>query len=288
MNTGATHRTVCIAGLGLIGGSLAIDLRERKFAQVIVGVEEAPEHARQALAAGLVDEICDLAEGIRRSELIILATPVDVILQSLPRVLAAVQNTHKTVIDMGSTKAGLLRSIEGHPGRAHYVAVHPMAGTEYSGPRAAKSRLFDHQCAIICNPAQSAPFALQTAQQLLHILGMRVQYMDALEHDVSAAYVSHISHISSFALSLCVLEKEKDETRILSLASGGFASTVRLAKSRASTWVPIFEQNAPPVLEVLDTYIDKLRLFRKHIRENNQEALHELIRQANEIQKIIQ
>lgn len=288
MKTNPTHKTVCIAGLGLIGGSLAIDLRERDFAQAILGVEETPEHAQQALAGGLVDEICDLTEGIRRSDLIILATPVDVILQSLPQVLDAVQNTQKTVIDMGSTKARLLQAAEGHPGRTNYVAVHPMAGTEYSGPRAAKSRLFDHQCAIICNPAQTAPFALQMAQQLLHILRMRVQYMDALEHDVSAAYVSHISHISSFALSLCVLEKEKDETRILSLASGGFASTVRLAKSKADTWVPIFEQNAPPVLEVLDTYIEKLLQFRKHICENNQGALCDLIKQANEIQKIIQ
>ena len=278
---------VCIAGMGLIGGSLAIDLRKRGFASCIIGVDNDPQHAAIAKLGGLADETDTLENAVQRADLIILATPVDAIGSLLPRVLDLVGETQKVVTDMGSTKAGLAKLVKNHPNRRHYVAAHPMAGTEFSGPLAAMSKLFDYKCAIICDKEQSAPFALKAIRKMFKILNMKLIYMNSEEHDMSAAYVSHISHISSFALSLCVLDKEKDKKRILSLAGGGFASTVRLAKSSAEMWVPVFEQNNKYVVEVLNTYIEKLELFREHITKNQKDAVTGLIREANKIQKIL-
>ncbi len=278
---------ICIVGVGLIGGSLAIDLRNRGFAKQIIGVDSNPHHATIAKHSKLVDDIDTLENGIERSDMVILSTPIDSIKKLLPRALDAVSGTNKVITDMGSTKTGMCLLAENHPSRKNYVAAHPMAGTEYSGPLAAIGKLFDYKCAIICNKEQSSPQALKAVKKMFDVLNMRVIYMNANEHDVSAAYVSHISHISSFALSLCVLEKEKNEKRILSLASGGFASTVRLAKSSAEMWTPVFEQNAIYVLEVLDTYITKLQLFKTYIENNNSKGISDLIVEANKIQKIL-
>ena len=273
--------------MGLIGGSLAIDLRKRGFASRIIGVESDKQHAAIAQLGGLADEVDTLENAVQRSDLIILATPVDAIERLLPVVLDQVSGTQKTVTDMGSTKAGLSSLVRKHPNRRHYVAAHPMAGTEFSGPLAAISQLFDYKCAIICDKGQSGPFALKVVRKMFKTLNMRLIYLSADEHDMSAAYVSHISHISSFALSLCVLEKEKDKKRILSLAGGGFTSTVRLAKSSAEMWVPVFQHNTSYVVEVLNTYIEKLELFREYITKNQKEGMTELIQEANKIKKII-
>jgi prephenate dehydrogenase len=278
---------VCIVGMGLIGGSLAIDLKKRNFASSIIGVDSDPHHAAIARLGGLCDMADNLENGVRQADLVILATPVDVIASLLPQVLDLVGGTQKVVCDVGSTKANLIRVVENHPNRGHYVATHPMAGTEFSGPLAAVSKLFDYKCTIICDKENSAPFALSLVRRMFRTLNMKVIYLNPEEHDISAAYVSHISHISSFALSLCVLEKEKDKKRLLSLAGGGFTSTVRLAKSSAEMWVPVFEQNAPYVLEVLNTYIEKLELFKKHIEESQAGETTRLIREANKIQKIL-
>jgi prephenate dehydrogenase len=278
---------VCIVGIGLIGGSLAIDLRNRGFAKHITGVDSNPHHATIAKHSKLVDDIDNLENAVEKSDLIILSTPIDAIKKMLPAILDMVTGTDKVITDMGSTKAGMSKLVENHPNRKHYVASHPMAGTEYSGPLAAISKLFDYKCAIICDKEKSSPQALKVIKKMLNVLNMKVIYMNPQEHDVSAAYVSHISHISSFALSLCVLEKEKDQKRILSLASGGFASTVRLAKSSAEMWTPVFDQNSTYVLEVLDTYIEKLKLFRKHIENKNHKEITNLIIEANKIQKVL-
>ena len=278
---------ICIVGIGLIGGSLAIDLRNRGFAKYILGVDTNPHHATIARHSKLVDDVDTLENAVERTDLIILSTPIDSIKQMLPRLLDMVSGTGKVITDMGSTKAGMAKLVENHPNRQQYVAAHPMAGTEYSGPLAAIGKLFDYKCAIICDKQRSSPRALKVVKKMFDVLNMKVIYMNAQEHDVSAAYVSHISHISSFALSLCVLEKEKDQKRILSLASGGFASTVRLAKSSAEMWTPVFDQNAAYVLEVLDTYIEKLQLFRMHIEQKNHQGITDLIHEANKIQKVL-
>ncbi len=278
---------VCIVGIGLIGGSMALDLKKREFARKVVGVDINPQHANIAKLSRLVDETMDMEEAVKQSDLIIVATPIDVTKMLLPEILTFCEGTDKVITDVGSTKAGILHKVRNHPNRAQYVASHPMAGTEFSGPMAAISMLFDYKTAIICDEEKSAPQALALVKNMYKTLRMKVIFMQAHEHDVSAAYVSHISHISAFALSLAVLEKEKDEKRILDLASGGFASTVRLAKSSAEMWAPVFDQNSDYVLEVLDTYIEKLQCFREAIDKKDHQQLTSLIHESNKIQKIL-
>ena len=278
---------VCIAGLGLIGGSMAMDLRSRGFARQIIGVEPNVFHREVALKKGLVDEVLELAEGVKKADLIILATPVDVLLQLLPRVLDMVEGTGKVVTDTGSTKLQLASLSDKHPGRKNYVAAHPMAGTEQSGPSAALNGLFDNKCVILCDAEKSDVTAVRLVEKMYGVLRMEIIHMQSPSHDVSAAYVSHISHIASFALSLCVQEKEQNEKRIFSLAGGGFSSTVRLAASASSMWTPILSENATPVLEALDSYIHQLLTFRENIASRDTGKLSKMIAEANKIQQII-
>jgi len=278
---------ICIIGLGLIGGSLAKDLRSKGFASHITGVDTKPEHRETALRLQLVDAFLPLNEAVSQSELIILCAPVDSNCRILPIILTLIAGTKKVVTDMGSTKADIINMVSNHSSRGRYVAVHPMAGTEYSGPEAAVDNLFENKLAIICDREKSDDDAYRVVTNMLEALTMRTLFMNSDEHDIHVAYVSHISHITSFALALSVLDKEKDEKNILSLAAGGFESTVRLAKSNSETWAPIFLQNAAPVLEVIDNYIEKINLFRKCIAEANPEALRNLILEANEIRKIL-
>jgi prephenate dehydrogenase len=278
--------TLTVIGAGLIGGSLALDLKECGFADVVLGVDTNMLHADMAQQLNLVDEIVTLDEGIERGDLIILATPINVIKQLLPDILTAIK-PNQVVTDMGSTKGSVAEVVREHPNRLQFVLSHPMAGTEYSGPTAAKSGLFDGKAAIICDADESDVNAVDLIRRMYEAVGMHVMYMNSVNHDLSAAYVSHISHITSFALALTVLEKERDEKTIVNLASGGFASTVRLAKSSPDMWVPIFEQNAANVIEVIDTYIEKMQAFRQGIADGNLVEVYRLIRESNKIQKIL-
>lgn len=277
---------VAIIGLGLIGGSLAIDLRKRGFATHIIGVDSNLQHAQIALESGLVNVVLPMQEAIATAELTLLAVPVNVALRLLPQILDSLPS-NATVADMGSTKQAIVQLAEQHPKRAQFVATHPMAGTEFSGPTAAIPDLFDGKVAIICNPQHSRPEAIDIIEQMYAILQMPLVYMDAAEHDIHAAYVSHISHISSFVLANAVLEKERSVSAIFNLASGGFASTVRLAKSSPVMWSQIFEQNSRNVLEVLDTYIANLLEWRGLIATGNFSTLENLMLQANSIKKIL-
>lgn len=279
--------TISVVGIGLIGGSLAIDLRKRGFAGKVIGVDTSIQHQNIAKLCGIVDETDTLVNAVEKSDLIILCTPVDTNCVLLPQILTMIGGSSKVVTDMGSTKASIAKVSAGHPTRGRFVAAHPMAGTEYSGPLAAHSRLFDYKRAIICDPELSDADALETVKQMLNVLNMKIVYMDSTDHDMHVAYVSHISHITSFSLALCVLDKEKEAENILTLAAGGFESTVRLAKSSSETWAPIFVENAEHILEVMDTYIDKMHLFRKMIVKKDIEGLKRLLNEANSIQKIL-
>jgi prephenate dehydrogenase len=279
--------TITVVGIGLIGGSLMIDLRKRKFTDKIIGVESNLQHRNIAQLCGLVDETDTLENALDRSDLIILSTPVDTNCQMLPGILDRIRGTSKVVTDMGSTKASIAKISENHPARGRYVALHPMAGTEFSGPLAAIGRLFDYKTAIICDPERSDKDALSLIEKMLDILNMRKVYMNSSDHDVHVAYVSHISHITSFSLALSVLDKEREEQNILTLAGGGFESTVRLAKSNGETWAPIFLENSLFITEVIDNYIEKMNLFRKMISENDKEGLKALMEEANKIRKIL-
>jgi prephenate dehydrogenase len=279
--------TITVVGIGLIGGSLMIDLRKRGFTDKIIGVDSNLQHRNIAQLCGLVDETDSLEKAVDKSDLIILSTPVDTNCRMLPGILDRLGGTSKVVTDMGSTKGEIARISKNHPNRGRYVALHPMAGTEFSGPLAAIGRLFDYKNVIICDSELSDKDALGTVEKMLDVLNMKKVYMNSGDHDVHVAYVSHISHITSFSLALSVLDKEREEHNIMALAGGGFESTVRLAKSNGETWAPIFLENSGFIIEVIDNYIEKMKLFKKLISENDKEGLKALMEEANKIRKIL-
>ncbi len=277
---------VGIIGIGLIGGSMAIDLKKRGFADRVVGVEADALHAAAAKEIGLVDDVVTYEECVATSDIIVVAVPVSAAIRMIPDILDRV-NDHQVVTDVCSAKEKINEIVHYHPNRKNFVAAHPMAGTEYSGPWAALPGLFDGRAGIICNAEDSDNRAVELVKSMYDCLNMRIIFMRAAHHDVHTAYVSHISHITSFALALTVLEKEKNEKNIFDLASGGFSSTVRLAKSNADMWAPIFSHNKENVLTVLDTYIEKLQEFKKHIADYDEEGVKDLIHKANKIKRII-
>jgi prephenate dehydrogenase len=277
--------TITIIGIGLIGGSIAIGLKESGFATEIIGVERNEDYAKRAVALGLVDKILPITEGVQQADIVIVATPVNTLVSLLPKVLDLVDN--QIVMEVGSTKEQVVETIKDHPKRANFIATHPMAGTEFSGPDAAIPHLFEGKVCVLCDVKDSSGKAKDMAIDLYKALKMSVIYMDSESHDVHTAYISHISHLSSFALALTVLEKERDEDAIFDLASGGFQSTVRLAKSNPDTWTPIFMQNRDNVLDVLDEYIHILSTMRSCLIKRNFEGLNDMMTKANDIKRIL-
>ena len=277
---------ILIAGLGLIGGSFALALRDRGIADEILGVEKSDENAAEALRLGLADRIVTLEEGVPQADLVVLATPVDTIPLMAVKALNHVTD-RQVVMDMGSIKAELCEVISMHARRGRFVAAHPMWGTEYSGPRAAQHGAFTGRNAVLCEAERSDADALAAVERIFRALDVPVVYMGAEEHDLHAAYVSHISHVTSFALALTVLEKEREERHIFDLAGGGFESTVRLAKSAAATWVPILLRNKYNVLDVLREHIHQLQIMRRMLERDDAEGLKNAMERANTIQRII-
>ena len=277
--------TVTIVGIGLIGGSLALALKDKGIPSKIIGVDADPEHRQKALSLKLVDEVKELNEAIEKCDLIVLAIPVGAVEKLLPSVLDKVNN--QTVMDVGSTKEGILEVIKDHSKRKRFVATHPMWGTEYSGPEAAVHGAFEGKATVICNKEESGKEAVEMVEKIYRQLGMHLVYMNGKAHDVHVAYVSHISHITSFALANTVLEKEREEDAIFELASGGFESTVRLAKSNPLTWASIFMQNRENVLDVLNEHISQLKKFKACLEKENYEYLEELMVNANKIKKVL-
>lgn len=276
---------IAIVGIGLIGGSIAIRLKETNFAEKVIGVDKSEINQKKALQMNLVDEIMDLHEAIATSKIIILTTPVDAIMQLSPYILDRI--TDQIIIDMGSTKINILQQIADHPKRGRYVAAHPMAGTEYSGPEAAVPNLFKGKNMVYVEAFKSDEDAFDLADALTDLLEMKSLFMNAEEHDMHTAYVSHISHLTSFALALTVLEKEKSQGRIFELAGSGFESTVRLAKSSPEMWTPIFKQNRENVLEVLEEHIKQLQKLHDKLEKEDYEGLYKLIKKSNKIKRII-
>nr|WP_295873625.1 prephenate dehydrogenase [uncultured Chitinophaga sp.] len=277
---------VTIIGTGLIGGSLAITLREKGVAEKIIGVDQQEEHLQKAKALNIIDEGMPLNEALQCSDLVILAIPVDAVLQVLPTLMDKVR-PHQVIMDVGSTKEKILQLVAGHPNRGRFVAAHPMAGTEYSGPDAAIRNLFTHKTMVLCDVKNSDEDALEVVEDMVDKLQMRTVYMNGQEHDLHTAYVSHISHITSFALALTVLKKEKESGRIFELASGGFESTVRLAKSSPDMWVPIFKHNRGNVLDVLDEHIHQLQQMKSLLENEDYDTFYKLIQKSNKIRKIL-
>lgn len=276
--------TITIIGIGLIGGSLALALRG--FQTHIIGVDNNEAHIKQALDLQIIDEALSYQKAVELADLVLLAIPVDAARRLLPDVLNRI-NTDTVVCDMGSTKQGICEAVRKHPHRSNYVASHPIAGTEHSGPKAAFPQLFNNKVTIICERERSADFALATIEKMYKILNMNIINMGAEEHDRHIAYVSHLSHISSFSLGATVLAIEKDEANIFNMAGSGFASTVRLAKSSPQMWGPILLQNKTHISNALQAYIENLQYFKQLIDDGDIEKLMQLMTEANDIRRIL-
>lgn len=276
---------LAVIGLGLIGGSMAKDLRRTKFATEIIGVDNNPENARIALEIGIADRIESLEIAVKEADIVIVAMPVDIIVQLLPYILYHI-SASTTVIDVGSTKREIAEVVKDHPLRGNFIPSHPMAGTENSGPFAAIEHLFDNKICIICDHEKCRPQHLALAEKMFQSLGMPIAYMTSDEQDHSTAFISHLPHAISFALANAVLAIE-DRNIIFDLASAGFQSTVRLAKSSPQMWSPIFWQNRDYIYEALEVYVHHIEEFKESLKNNDHKRLSELIVNANKIRSVL-
>jgi prephenate dehydrogenase len=277
---------LAVIGLGLIGGSMAKDLRRTKFATEIIGVDNNPENARIALEVGIADKIENLDVAVKEADIVVIAVPVDIIVQLLPYILDHI-TASTTVIDVGSTKREIADVVKDHPLRGNFIASHPMSGTENSGPFAAVEHLFDNKICIICDHVKCRPQHLALAEKMFQSLGMPIAYMTSDEQDHTTAFISHLPHATSFALANAVLAIE-DRNIIFDLASGGFQSTVRLAKSSPEMWSPIFWQNRDYIYEALEVYIRNLEELKESLKNNDHKRLSALIVNANKIRGVLE
>ena len=277
-------KNVAIIGLGLIGGSLAVDIK-KAFDCTIVGIDASEVNAKRALEIGFIDEIGTL-ENVKQVDVVVIATPVNTIGSISNEVLDLIGDD-TLIFDAGSVKGSICSSIAKHKNRKNYLAAHPIAGTEYSGPNAAISDLFRGKVNIICELEKTDRKIANKAFEIFDALGMEYKYMSAVEHDRHIAYVSHLSHVSSFMLGKTVLEIEKDEQNIFDMAGSGFESTVRLAKSAASTWTPIFTENKKNLLSSLEQYIKNLNEFKTYIEEENTNELNRIMTETNHLREIL-
>lgn len=276
---------LAVIGVGLIGGSWAKALKKSGVVASVAGIDRSEAHLTQAIELGIIDDKATYAD-LATVDMVFLSIPVDQMVIELPKVLDAV-GEQTLVIDAGSTKLQLCEAVASHPKRRNFLAAHPIAGTEYSGPSAAIDNLYEGKLAIVCEVEKTAINLQERAMIAFAALQMRVRYMGAKEHDIHVAYVSHLSHISAFMLGKTVMGKEKDDRNIFDLAGSGFASTVRLAKSSPQMWAPIFIQNKEPLLETLDAYIENLKAFRTLIAEEDLASLLEEMKRINSIEKIL-
>lgn len=277
---------ITIVGVGLISGSFALAMKEKGFAKKVIGVSRTEASLKKAKELNIIDEAMSLEEAVVISDFIYVAIPVDAMLPVMEKIMNLITDK-QIVVDAGSTKFELCASLSDHPMRDRFVATHPMWGTEYSGPEAAVRGAFEGRACVICEREKSNPTAVEIVENIYKQMGMHIIDMDAKSHDIHAAYISHISHITSFALANTVLEKEKEENTIFELAGGGFESTVRLAKSNPSMWAPIFMQNRENVLDVLNEHIAQLRKFKSSLEKENLDYLTELMENANKIKRIL-
>ena len=276
---------VFVIGIGLIGGSMVLDIKQKYSEAVIYGIDNNKDHLEKAIELGVIDIKATL-EDLDKAEIVIVSIPVDVQLKVIPKVLDLVSD-EALVFDVGSTKEDICKILENHPKRRNYLAAHPIAGTEFSGPTAAHNNLFHKKTNIICEVEKTAFKLQEKALDIFAKLGMRIRYMDAKSHDKHIAYVSHLSHISAFMLGKTVIEKEKNERDIFDMAGSGFASTVRLAKSSPAMWAPIFEQNKTNVIETLNEYIHNLQQFKELMIQNDFTKIHNEMESTNHIKQIL-
>ncbi|MFT7250793.1 MAG: prephenate dehydrogenase [Flavobacterium sp.] len=276
---------IYIIGIGLIGGSMALDLKSHFKEAVFFGIDANENHLEEAIQLGIIHKKAIFNE-LENADIVVLSVPVDVGLVILPQVLDNINDT-TLVIDVGSTKFPICEVVENHQRRRNFLATHPIAGTEFSGPKAAIKDLFQGKTNIICEVEKTAYKQQEVALDLFQKLGMRIRYMDPKSHDKHIAYVSHLSHISSFMLGKTVIEKEKNERDIFDMAGSGFESTVRLAKSSPAMWTPIFKQNKTNIIETLDEYILNLTRFKELLKSEKYDEVFNEMQNTNRIKEIL-
>ncbi len=276
---------IYIIGVGLIGGSLALDLKQKHPNVTVYGIDTSEQHLVEALELHTIDEKATL-EDVNKADLVILAIPVDFAVVLLPEILDKISD-FGLVVDVGSTKLDICKAVENHPKRRNFLAMHPIAGTEFSGPKAATNNLFNNKTNIICEVEKTAFKLQESALKLFSSIGMRMRYMNPESHDKHIAYMSHLSHISAFMLGKTVIEKEKNERDIFDMAGSGFASTVRLAKSSPAMWTPIFKQNKTNVIETLNDYIANLKQFKALMEQDDFDAIYSEMQDTNHIKEIL-
>ena len=276
---------VFIIGIGLIGGSMARDIRRIHPDAKITGIDNNTSHLEEAISFKLIDKISDYQE-LQNADVVVVGVPVDVMVIEIPKILDKI-NENTLVIDAGSTKALICQTLNDHPKRRNFLACHPIAGTEFSGPSAAIEGLFEGKTNIICEVEKTAFKLQEKALELFREMGMRIRYMNPEAHDKHIAYVSHLSHISSFMLGKTVIEKEKNERDIFDMAGSGFESTVRLAKSSPDMWTPIFEQNKVNVIETLEEYIQNLEAFKQKLLKDDYDGIYNEMNNTNKIKEIL-
>ena len=272
-------------GVGLIGGSFAIDIKKKHPTMVIHGISRKEATLNKALELNIIDKKATL-DHLENADLVIVSIPVDATVKLLPTILDKISDT-ALVVDAGSTKEAICKAVEHHPRRRNFLACHPIAGTEKSGPTAAISGLYVGKTNIICEVERTTFKLQEKALQLFTDIGMRIRYMDPVSHDKHIAYVSHLSHISAFMLGKTVIDKEKNERDIFDMAGSGFASTVRLAKSSPAMWTPIFKQNKENVIETLEEYIHNLQSFKDLMEQDNFSQIFEEMENINYINQIL-
>jgi len=276
---------IAIIGLGLIGGSLALELKKSTWATVY-GIDKNSDHLKKALELGIIYEKIDF-DRIHEMDVVIIAVPVNIIPELSLKVLDLI-GEKTLVFDVGSTKAAVCDAVREHPRRKNFVALHPIAGTEFSGPESAIYDLFTDKVNIICEKEFSSIEMIDRVKAIFEGLKMKNVFMDsAVQHDIHIAYVSHLSHISSFMLGKTVLESEKDEKNIFNMAGSGFASTVRLAKSNPVTWTPIFMQNRDNLLKSLEEYIKNLNQFKDILSKKSADDVLKIMKNTNRIKDVL-
>lgn len=278
-------KNLYIIGVGLIGGSIARDVKRMNPEMVIYGIDKNPGHLDEALNLGIIDKKAQLTD-VQEADFVIVSIPVDASVDLLPQVLDLIHDD-ALVMESGSTKADICKAVANHPKRRNFLATHPIAGTEFSGPSAALEGLFHGKTNIICEVEKTAFKLQELALNIFQIMGMRIRYMNPEAHDKHIAYVSHLSHISAFMLGKTVIEKEKNEKDIFDLAGSGFASTVRLAKSSPAMWTPIFKQNKENVVETLNEYIHNLMSFKDFLESDNYDEIFNEMENTNHIKDIL-
>ncbi len=278
-------KNIYVIGVGLIGGSLALDIKKLPTETVIYGVDSCESHLNEAIDLGVIDKKAKL-ENIDKADLVILSIPVDASVKLLPSILDQVSD-NALVVDVGSTKFDICNVVANHPKRRNFLAAHPIAGTEFSGPKAAITGLFQNKTNIICEVEQTTFKLQEKALKIFSDIGMRIRYMNPEAHDKHIAYMSHLSHISAFMLGKTVIDKEKNERDIFDMAGSGFESTVRLAKSSPAMWTPIFKQNKTNVIETLNEFINNLTQFKELMERDDFDAIYNEMENTNHIKQIL-